>query len=166
MFRCLRRWLVVVPVVVALSLPLIAAKKPVTIDALIDAPSNRHGPVFWAPDGARFIVSERGLLSLYDVRSGKSRDIVSLDRLEKAAVKPLEPALYDWTNRRVDETDVQWFADNKRILVAASGDPLPPTRVWETVFSFHRQRGPCIPNPFQRLDLVGFAWIPPPLDLS
>jgi dipeptidyl-peptidase-4 len=121
-FRCLRRWLVVVPVVVALSLPLIAAKKPVTIDALIDAPSNRHGPVFWAPDGARFIVSERGLLSLYDVRSGKSRDIVSLDRLEKAAVKPLEPALYDWTNRRVDETDVQWFADNKRILVAASGD--------------------------------------------
>jgi dipeptidyl-peptidase-4 len=121
-FRSLRCCFVVVPLLSALALPLIAAKKPVTIDALIDAPSNRHGPIFWAPDGARFIANERGMLSLYEVRSGKSREIVSLDTLEKAAVKPLQPPLYDWTNRRVDESDVQWFTDGKRILVAASGD--------------------------------------------
>ena len=52
----------------------------------------------------------------------KTANIVSLDTLEKAAVKPPEPALYDWTNRRVDESDVQWFADGKRLLVAVSGD--------------------------------------------
>ncbi len=30
--------------------------------------------------------------------------------------------VFDWTNRRVGEHDVQWFADGKRLLVAASGD--------------------------------------------
>ena len=30
--------------------------------------------------------------------------------------------MFDWTNRRVGEQDVQWFADGKRLLVAAGGD--------------------------------------------
>jgi dipeptidyl-peptidase-4 len=109
-------------VTAALSSPLVAAKKPVTIDALIDAPPTRHGPIVWAPDGGRFIVSERGALSLYDVRTGKEHEVIALDKLDKAAVKPPQPELFDWTNRRVDESDVQWFADGKRLLVAASGD--------------------------------------------
>jgi dipeptidyl-peptidase-4 len=117
-FRYLRRWLAVA----ALSWPLIAAKKPVTIDALLDTPSNHHGPIVWAPDEGRFIVTERGTLSLYDVRTGKDREVIALDKLDHSAVKPSEPLVFDWTNRRVGENDVQWFADGKRLLVAASGD--------------------------------------------
>ncbi len=122
MFRSFGSRLLFVLFVAALSSPLPAAKKPVTIDALMDAPSSHHGPITWAPDGTRFIVNNRGMLSLYDVRTGKNRDIVSLDTLKKAAVKPPEPLLFDWTNRRVGESDVQWFADGKRLLVAVSGD--------------------------------------------
>jgi dipeptidyl-peptidase-4 len=106
----------------ALISPLWAAKKPVTIDALLDTPSNHHGPIVWAPDGTRFITTEREALSLYDVRTGKDREIIALDKLDKAAVKPPEPAVFDWTNRRVDESEVQWFSDGKRLLVAESGD--------------------------------------------
>jgi dipeptidyl-peptidase-4 len=108
--------------IASLSLPPIAAKKPVTIDALVNAPRTHHGAITWAPDGGRFIVNERGTLSLYDVRTGKEREVIALDKLDKAAVKPPEPPVFDWTNRRVDESDVQWFADGKRLLVSASGD--------------------------------------------
>lgn len=99
-----------------------AAKKPVTIEAVVNAPWTGHGPVTWAPDGGRFIVNERRTLSLYDVKSGKEREVVALDKLEAAAVRPDEPAVFDWTNRRVGESEVQWFADGKRLLVAAAGD--------------------------------------------
>ena len=106
----------------ALVPALFAAKKPVTIDALINAPSTRHGAVTWAPDGTHFITNERGTLSLYDVRSGKARDVIALDKLESAAVKVPAPVLFDWTNRRVFESAVQWFSDGKRLLVSAGGD--------------------------------------------
>lgn len=104
------------------SLQLTAAKKPVTVEALVNTPPPRFGNVTWAPDGERFITDERGELSVYDVRSGKSRSIVALEELERAAVKGPPQALFDWTNRRVGEQDVQWFADGKRLLVAAAGD--------------------------------------------
>ncbi len=103
-----------------------AAKKPVTIDAVMEsgeARRDRAGSITWAPNGSQFIVNKRGKLSLYDVPSGKSRDIIVLKKLEDAAEKPERAdAVFDWTNRRVGENDVQWFADNARLLVAASGD--------------------------------------------
>ena len=102
-----------------------AAKLPVTIDALLQGGGRRGrgGNVTWAPNGSQFIVDSGGTLSLYDVPSGKTRTIVALSDLENAAAKPEHAEeTFDWTNRRVAEGDVQWFADNKRLLVAASGD--------------------------------------------
>ena len=65
-----------------LSLPLAAAKKPVTVEAVVNAPPTRSAAVTWAPDGERFIVTDRGELSLYDVRSGKERSIIALEKLQ------------------------------------------------------------------------------------
>src|SRR3984885_14676394 len=113
-----------IPILLALvfALQLTAAKKPITVEAVVNAPPSRFGNVTWAPDGERFIANERGELSVYDVRSGKSRDVIALEELERAAVKSPPPAVFDWTNRRVGEQDVQWFADGKRLLLSAGGD--------------------------------------------
>jgi dipeptidyl-peptidase-4 len=98
------------------------ARKPVTIDAVVNAPPSALGPIIWAPDGERFIFTERGELSLYDIRSGKERSVIALDKLQNAAVPAPPAAVFDWTNRRVGEHEVQWFTDGKRLLVSASGD--------------------------------------------
>ena len=113
-------------VLAALSPLCFGAKKPVTIDAVLASLPSRAGhsvgAITWAPDGARFVLSDRGTLFLYDVPSGKQREIVALGKLDAAAVKAPRAPIFDWTNRRVGESDVQWFADGKRLLVAASGD--------------------------------------------
>jgi dipeptidyl-peptidase 4 len=99
-----------------------AQKKPVTVDAVVNAPASRLGPITWSPDGERFISTDRGELSLYDIRSGKERSVIALDKLQNAAVPSPPSPVFDWTNRRVGEHDVQWFTDGKRLLVAAAGD--------------------------------------------
>lgn len=99
-----------------------AEKKPVTVDAVVNAPGHGFGSAIWSPDGEHFILNERGELSLYDVRSGKLRPVIAMDELERAAVKSPPSPVFDWTNRRVGEQDVQWFTDGKRLLVAAGGD--------------------------------------------
>ena len=99
-----------------------AERRPVTIDDVVNAPVNTRGEIVWAPDGERFVVAERGEVLLYEIRSGKERPVIALDKLQNAAIAvPPEP-VFDWTNRRVGEHAVQWFADGKRLLVAASGD--------------------------------------------
>ncbi|HEX4274032.1 MAG TPA: S9 family peptidase [Bryobacteraceae bacterium] len=104
------------------ALTLAAQKKPVTIDAVVNAPDSSRAAITWAQDGEHFIVNERGELSLYDVRTSKERRIISLSDLHAAAIPSPPPSVFDWTNRRVGEHDVQWFADGKRLLVANSGD--------------------------------------------
>lgn len=101
-----------------------AAKKPVTIDALMSAGASRRGgaPIVWAPNGTQFLIDSTGTLSLYDVPSGNKRDIISLDKLEKAATHTETPEVFDWTNRRVGESDLQWFSDSKHLLVSSGGD--------------------------------------------
>jgi len=101
---------------------LFAQKRPVTIDAVVNAPASTRGAVTWSPEGERFIVNERNELSIYDVRSGKDRRIIGLSELQAAAIPSPPPPVFDWTNRRVGEHDVQWFSDGKRLLVANSGD--------------------------------------------
>jgi dipeptidyl-peptidase-4 len=76
----------------------------------------------WAPNGTQFLREIDGKLAVYDVPTGKDHEIIALDRLEKAAEREQESEIFDWTNRRVGESDYQWFADNKRLLVYAGGD--------------------------------------------
>ena len=101
---------------------LFAQKKPVTIEAVVNSTRSAPGAINWAPDGERFVTIERGEIVLCDVRSGKEKSVVALEKLQGAAVPAPPGAKYDWTNRRVNEHDIQWFADGKRLLVAASGD--------------------------------------------
>ncbi|MBV9405524.1 MAG: S9 family peptidase [Acidobacteriaceae bacterium] len=100
-----------------------AAKKPVTIEAVLHSRPVREGEtIVWSPQGSQFIVNRSGTLSLYDVPSGKSRDVIALRKLEDAAEQPVKPPVFDWMNRRVVENEIQWFADGKRLLISASGD--------------------------------------------
>ena len=78
----------VIVLALAFTVHLPAAKKPVTVEALANAPSTRFPEVTWAPDGERYIEIERGQLSLYDVKSGKERAVIAIDELEHAAIKP------------------------------------------------------------------------------
>lgn len=114
--------LIAVLLIVASIPPLAISKKPVTIDALLNTPAASLNPVTWAPDGERFITTGRDELFLYDIRSGKERSVIALRTLRDAAVPVPPPPVFDWTNRRVGEHDVQWFADGKRLLVSAAGD--------------------------------------------
>lgn len=100
------------------------AKKPVTIDTLMRGGAGRRGggPITWAPNGTQFLVNSRGTLSLYDVPTGKQHDIISLGKLDKAAERDEPSPIFDWTNRRVGESDIQWFSDEKHLLVSAGGD--------------------------------------------
>ena len=99
-----------------------AAKNPVTLDMVINAPAASRPEIVWAPDGERFVFNEKGQILLYEVRSGKERAVIEFDKLEKAAVPSPAPAVFDWTNRRVGERNIQWFGDGKHLLVAAAGD--------------------------------------------
>ncbi len=83
----------------------------------------RRAPtITWAPDGRTFAIVDRGTLGVYDVRSGKQRDAIAVNKLEAAAVHGQESAAVDWTNRRVSDTAIQWFKDGRRLLTGAGGD--------------------------------------------
>lgn len=101
-----------------------SAKKPVTIEALLRPNTGRRAAmqVTWSPNGDEFVAIESGKLQLYDVGSGKTREIIATSKLAQSAEKPEAPTVFDWTNRRVSGSDVQWFADNRRLLVLESGD--------------------------------------------
>ena len=113
-------------VLAACSTVCVGAQKPVSIDAVINYLPGLAGhstsAITWAPDGASFIVNDRGTLFLYDVKSGRQREVVKLAALEAAAVKAPPSPVFDWANRNVSQSDIQWFADGARLLVAASGD--------------------------------------------
>jgi dipeptidyl-peptidase 4 len=104
------------------ALPVAAARKPVTVEAVLAHPASHPPQITWSPDGERFIVNDHGALSVYETHSGKDHRVIAVEELDHAAVPAPPSPVYDWTDRRVSEHDVQWFADGKRILVAASGD--------------------------------------------
>lgn len=103
-----------------------ADKKPVTIDALMAAKPSVAGhaasAVTWSPDGTRFALNDDGAVFVSDIGSGSEKKLIDLKKLEAAAVKPPNPEAFDWTNRNVSETAVQWFQDGKKLLVSAGGD--------------------------------------------
>jgi dipeptidyl-peptidase 4 len=101
-----------------------AQRKPVTVDAVVNqnqtpSPGN---PLAWSTDGSRFVFSKAGTLWTYAIPTGKEHDVIALTKLRESAEKQEQPATTDWTNRRVSESDVQWFPDGKRLLVSEGGD--------------------------------------------
>jgi len=102
---------------------ILAAKKPVTIEDVVKVhPSRGDSAVTWSPDAKQFAYTEDSKLWLYEVASGKRREVIAWKTLEDAAVKPAVPAVFDWTNRRVSSQSQQWFSTGNRMLVSANGD--------------------------------------------
>lgn len=102
---------------------LFAAKKPITIDSLMQMqPPRMGGTPIWAPDGKRFAFIEGGKISLYDVPSRSGRELLTLEALSHSAVQPSESAAFDWRNRRVTEQIFQWLPSGTEALLTAGGD--------------------------------------------
>lgn len=99
-----------------------AGKKPVTIEAVTSVKARDVGPAIWAPDGKRFVYREAGKLYLWDIPARTSRELISLDVLEKAARRPQAGRAMKWENRRVSEQPIQWASSGRDLLVTASGD--------------------------------------------
>ena len=104
--------------------PSAAQKKPVTIEAVAATRAARPGwaNVLWAPDGRRFAWVEDRALWVYDVPAGQKKELLKLAVLEQKAVKPPEPEVFGWENRRVSEQGVQWSASGREMLIAEKGD--------------------------------------------
>jgi dipeptidyl-peptidase-4 len=99
-----------------------AQKKPVTLEALArEGPARPASPI-WAPDGKRFVYQEGRQVWLCDIPSRGRRQILSLEAVEAAAVKPPPPVRQEWQNRNVRERPIQWGPSGKELLVAAGGD--------------------------------------------
>ena len=109
----------------ACTLPVLAQKKPITIDTVIEqGRASREGPgaPVWSPDGKRFAHRQGNRILLYDVASKSDKELLALDDLEKAAVEPPARERFDWQNRRVSEDSVQWSRSGQQLLLSVHGD--------------------------------------------
>jgi dipeptidyl-peptidase-4 len=106
------------------SVPLFAQKKPVTLESLNQGGRGGGGSANWAPDGKTFVFRQRQSLMIYNPATRTSRELVSTESIDAAAVKPPpETGPFDWTNRRARVTGgIQWSDDAKAILYESSGD--------------------------------------------
>lgn len=105
------------------ALTVLAQKKPVTVDTLVEQGHERETPqVVWAPDGKSFAFFQGPDIMLYDLASRSERMLLALGPLEKAAAPVPEPARYDWQDRNVSAQKLEWSPDGKRLLLAVRGD--------------------------------------------
>ena len=118
------RSLVLPVILIAGTLVQATAKKPVTIDTLMEHADAGPppGPALWAPDGKRFVYRKGKQISLYDTKSRSQKELLSIEPLEKAALKPAEDEASDWQNRRVKEDSIAWSGDGKQLLLNVEGD--------------------------------------------
>jgi dipeptidyl-peptidase-4 len=111
--------------VFSLSLSLMGQKKPITADSLYQATRLSEGgpgaPV-WAPDGKTFVFLDKGKLNLYNPASQIWSEVIEPATLENAAAKFDSEGAFEWQNRRVKESTVQWSASGKELLYLAGGD--------------------------------------------
>ncbi len=106
-----------------LAVPLLAQKKPVTIDTVLELRRAAEAPTpVWAPDGKHFAYFQGGEVRLYDVAAKSEKTLFALEPLEKAAVPVPEPARFDWQNRRVSEDSLEWSQSGKELLLSVQGD--------------------------------------------
>jgi dipeptidyl-peptidase-4 len=106
-----------------LAASLVAQKKPVTIDTIMEQRHAGEAPTpVWAPDGRHCAYFQGGEVRLYDVAAKSEKVLLSLAPLEKAAVPVAEPARFDWQNRRVSEDSLEWSQSGKQMLLSVKGD--------------------------------------------
>jgi len=104
--------------------PVWAAKKPISIhDVVTVHPASIPSPN-WRPDGQAFAYEENGKVWLYDVAARKAAEWFDKDKLAKKLKKNEAEngnRPFNWQNRRVDTSGMQWFPDGKALLVPAPG---------------------------------------------
>jgi dipeptidyl-peptidase-4 len=110
----------------ACALPLLAQKKPITIDTVIEqgrgARQALGGTPVWAPDGKRFAHLQDNRIFLYDLASKSDKELLSLEDLEKAAVPVPSSQRFDWQNRHVGESSFEWAPSGGQLLLTVHGD--------------------------------------------
>ncbi len=111
-------------IVVIAPLLLVAARKPVTLEAVTSPPAARPGlgPVVWAPDGKRFSWVEDDRVWLYTIAGGARKEVISMKTLADAAVKTPPAELFNWQNRGVVEQTLTWSPSGSEMLICAGGD--------------------------------------------
>jgi dipeptidyl-peptidase-4 len=104
------------------TLPVFAQKKPVTLESLKDVKHEVDVAPTWAPDGKTFLFEKDQSLRIYDPSKKTSRELVSIDKLDEAAVKGPEEGAFGWTNRRVEAGGAAFSASGKEVLYSTGGD--------------------------------------------
>jgi len=105
---------------------LLAQKKPVTLETMEEAarlnPQGPGNPVAWSPDGNQFLYRQGRKLVIYDPATASSKDLADTAEMDAAAVRAavVESRPFDWENRRVRETPVQWAGG--QVLYSGGGD--------------------------------------------
>src|SRR5258708_12556029 len=103
-------------------------KKPVTLESLAAGRGGRGGfgdaggPPTWAPDGKTFAFRQGRNLMLYNAATKSSKEILSLEPLDAAAVRPPAEERFNWDNRRLRLAGMEWSASGKDLLYTSSGD--------------------------------------------
>jgi dipeptidyl-peptidase-4 len=103
-------------------LPVFGQKKPVTLESLKAVKHEGDGHPTWAPDGKTFLFKRAQTLRIYDPATKTSRELVSVEKLDEAAVKRADESAYGWTNRRVESGGVEFSASGKELLYSTGGD--------------------------------------------
>jgi dipeptidyl-peptidase-4 len=100
-----------------------AQKKPVTLESLKAARSRPwSGPSAWSPDGKTFLYPSGHTLEIYDCATKTTKELVSTEALDAAAVKGPEEGAYGWTNRYVESGGPEFSASGKEVLYSTGGE--------------------------------------------
>lgn len=103
-------------------LPVLAQKKPVTLESLKAVRHSADGPPIWAPDGKTFLFTRENALRIYDPATKTSKELLPIEPLEAAAVKRPEEGAFGWANRNVEAGGVEFSASGKELLYSTGGD--------------------------------------------
>jgi dipeptidyl-peptidase-4 len=105
-----------------ICLPVFAQKKPVTLESLKAVKHEGDGPATWGPDGKTFLFQRGPALRIYDCATRTSKELVSTEALDAAAVKGPEEGAFGWTNRYVESGGPEFSASGKEVLYSTGGD--------------------------------------------
>jgi dipeptidyl-peptidase-4 len=115
----------------AVALGAFAQKRPVTLEALasisaMDPADAQGNPLSWSADGTAFVARQGTKLIVYDANTRSARTLLDTAEIDKAAREKASASTgkqpFDWENRRVTESVVQWARLGDRLLYVASGE--------------------------------------------